>query len=58
MLRRLEYVAGGRMRDAETRNLISAQTVVREYNAMAERLEAEDVEVRRRRDNVTPHRTP
>lgn len=40
MARRLEYVGGGRMRDAVTRNLVSAKTVVEVFNAMAERLEA------------------
>ena len=39
MVRRLEYVGGGRMRDAETRNLVSAKKVVEEFNEMAERLE-------------------
>ncbi len=40
MARRLEYVGSGRMRDAETRNLVSAKKVVEEFNEMAERLEA------------------
>ena len=40
MARRLEYVGCGRMRDAETRNLVSAKKVVEEFNAMAERLES------------------
>ena len=39
MARRLEYVGGGRMRDAETRNLVSAKKIVEDFNAMAERLE-------------------
>lgn len=39
MARRLEYVGCGRMRDAETRNLVSAKKVVEDFNAMAERLE-------------------
>ena len=39
MVRRLEYVCCGRMRDAETRNLVSAKKVVEDFNAMAERLE-------------------
>ena len=40
MARRLEYVGGGRMRDAETRNLVSAKKIVEDFNAMAERLES------------------
>lgn len=39
LARRLEYVGGGRMRDAVTRDLVSAKTVVEEFNEMAERLE-------------------
>lgn len=40
MARRIEYVGGGRIRDAKTLDLISPQKVVSEYNEMAARLEA------------------
>ena len=40
MARRIEYVGGGRIRDAKTLDLISPQKVVFEYNEMAARLEA------------------
>ena len=45
MARRLEYVGGGRMRDAVTRDLVSAKKVVEEFNEMAERLESAESQV-------------
>ena len=62
MVRLLEYVGGGRMRDAETRNLISAKAVVEEFNSMAERLELIEAgwDLRNeetRRDGIAPNRT-
>ena len=62
MARRLEYVGGGRVRDAVTRNLVSAQKVVEEFNEMAERLELIEAggDLRNeetRRDGIAPNRT-
>ena len=62
MARRLEYVGGGRMRDAVTRNLVSAKKVVEDFNAMAERLELIEAggDLRNeetRRDGIAPNRT-
>lgn len=53
MALRLEYVGSGRMRDAATRNLVSAKKVVEEFNAMAERLEAAEPD-RASADNGNP----
>ena len=62
MARRLEYVGGGRMRDAETRNLVSAKKVVEDFNEMAERLELIESggdlrNEEKRRDGIAPNRT-
>jgi hypothetical protein len=62
MARRLEYVGGGRMRDAVTRDLISAKTVVEDFNAMAERLEMIEAagylrNDETRREGIAPNRT-
>lgn len=53
MARRLEYVGGGRMRDAVTRDLVSAKKVVEDFNEMAERLEM--IEAEKDRESETRH---